>query len=156
MHLTGNLSKFRCFTTIRPWTPNFFSVHRWHNSWTEQSLYHLYADDLQMYQQFFATQSDNTFSLMNCDIEATSSLAFKHGLTFNETKTQGILIGHPRIFNEVNVETFATLRLNNLTLDYREKWRTLGSWWTDWNSGLDISDHCYMQQSVCWNYIFKF
>lgn len=90
------------------------------------SKYHLYADDLQIYQHFPIAESHRAVSHMNLDIAAIVAWAQRHGLMLNDNKTKTILIGHFRLLRQINFTDFPRLRLNDNTLDYSDSVKNLG------------------------------
>lgn len=92
----------------------------------QHSHFHLYADDLQIYYHFKPQDIEHSTALINRDIECITTWAQKHGLKLNETKTQTIIIGQPRLASQINFTTIPKLKLNNHELEYCDKVKNLG------------------------------
>ncbi len=90
------------------------------------SKFHLYADDLQIYYHFPVKDSFHAVSMINLDITSITRWAKRNGLKLNETKTQTMVLGTPRLLSQVDFLTFPKLRLNNIELDYSDKVKNLG------------------------------
>jgi len=90
------------------------------------SLFHLYADDLQIYRHFYFSELNSTVASMNAEIEDISSWAYSHGLQLNETKTQVMLLGTCRLLNTFDCNAIPKLELNNKQLLYCDHVKNLG------------------------------
>uniref|UniRef100_A0A1B6KKS7 Reverse transcriptase domain-containing protein n=1 Tax=Graphocephala atropunctata TaxID=36148 RepID=A0A1B6KKS7_9HEMI len=90
------------------------------------SHFHLYADDLQIYQRFFPNDMTECVSSMISDIDAIAKWAYRHGLKLNETKTQTMVVGYSRLLTKIDFNTAPKLRLNNHELEYSDKVKNLG------------------------------
>uniref|UniRef100_A0A1B6LTE5 Reverse transcriptase domain-containing protein n=2 Tax=Graphocephala atropunctata TaxID=36148 RepID=A0A1B6LTE5_9HEMI len=107
--------------------PLLFSIYI--NDVTDNILYskfHLYADDLQIYYHFPVNDSIHAVSLINLNIVSITRWAQRHGLQLNETKTQTMVLGTPRLLSQIDFPNFPKLRLNNSELNYSDKVKNLG------------------------------
>jgi len=90
------------------------------------SLYHLYADDLQIYFHFLIRNLIEAVAKMNRDVSAIVVWANKHGLKLNANKIQIIIIGHNRLIRGIDLVTAPPVLLNGTPLTYCSKIKNLG------------------------------
>ena len=90
------------------------------------SLYHLYADDLQIYAQGTLTELPNTIQKINDDLKQISVWSKHFGLTINPLKSQAIVIGSPRLLSKINLSHISTILIDGTSIPFRESVRNLG------------------------------
>lgn len=88
--------------------------------------YHMFADDLQAYVHFPAQSILSAVHNMNADIDRLVQWAADHNLTINSSKTQLILIGHPRLLNCIEVNNIPPVLVNDMVIQYKTKVKNLG------------------------------
>lgn len=66
-----------------------------------ESKYHLYADDLQNYIEFYPEEWKNAIDTANLEASKLVQYAKSHNLAINSKKTQVIIIGNPKLLKKL-------------------------------------------------------
>ncbi|CAG9130076.1 unnamed protein product [Plutella xylostella] len=104
------------------------------------SSYHLYADDLQIYNQ--ASISDLPLAIRKTNIDLDHILLWSkdHGLKVNPTKTQVIVLGSPRFTSLVDLNTLPPIVFNGVHIHWSKCVKNLGVYMDSamtWKNQLD-------------------
>lgn len=91
-----------------------------------QSKYHMFADDLQAYIHFPATELTSTLRKMNDEIGRLTHWACNHNLILNPSKTQIIFMGHSRILNSLDLNSAPPLLVNGIHIPHSSAVKNLG------------------------------
>ncbi|CAK1601997.1 unnamed protein product [Parnassius mnemosyne] len=138
-YLRGRSQCIRCNDTYSNWcnliagvpqggvlSPLLFTVFI--NSITKItcSNFHLYADDLQLYRHFEASEAKLAIDALNDDLDKISRWSRSHGLTINSNKSQA-LIGSSR-YNSSIIDncTLPNVIINGTSIAYSESAKNLG------------------------------
>lgn len=98
-------------------------------------LYHLYADDLQLYRHFLLADLLPTVDLVNSDLDAVRCWAEKFGLKVNPTKSQVIIVGSRQLLSKIDRRTLPPIYFNGVIIPYSSSVKNLG---------------VYMEESLSW------
>jgi len=96
------------------------------NSTLSHCKYHMYADDLQIYHNFTAKNTNDCVQNINEDILQLVTWTEKHGLLLNHEKTKPIIICHSRLRNSIDFESITPIKVNGIDLPYYDKVKNLG------------------------------
>ncbi|CAG9126421.1 unnamed protein product [Plutella xylostella] len=90
------------------------------------SSYHLYADDLQIYNQASISDLPHAIHQTNIDLEHILSWSKDHGLRVNPTKTQVIVLGSPRFTSLVDLNALPPIVFNGVHIRWSKCVKKLG------------------------------
>ncbi|CAH2234063.1 jg7704 [Pararge aegeria aegeria] len=107
-------------------SPLLFSVFI--NSITQKlsSLYHMYADDVQIYTQTSLENLPTAVSRMNKDLSVILEWSRSYGLTVNPKKSQVIIIGSRNLISRVDWFSLPPIEFNSFIVPYSDSVRNLG------------------------------
>ncbi|KAJ0170700.1 hypothetical protein K1T71_013472 [Dendrolimus kikuchii] len=91
-----------------------------------QSSFHLYADDLQIYNHSSIGMLQESIRLTNIDLQAITEWSDAYGLKVNPSKTQTIIIGSPRMIAKINWTSLPKITFESLEIAVSEKVKDLG------------------------------
>lgn len=104
----------------------------------ETCNYHLYADDLQIYAHASPGDIHAAIEFINSDLTNISKWTHRHGLKINPTKSQYIIIGHPKLQARLDKCSLPQILLNRNPLTISETVNNLG---VVFDKHLDWSTH---------------
>ncbi|CAK1598296.1 unnamed protein product [Parnassius mnemosyne] len=90
------------------------------------SLYHMYADDLQVYTQSTLENLPTAVSAINADLAAISEWSKYYGLKVNPCKSQAIIVGGAGMISRVDWNNFPSVVLNGVVIPYSSTVKNLG------------------------------
>ncbi|KAG7310019.1 hypothetical protein JYU34_004547 [Plutella xylostella] len=90
------------------------------------SLYHLYADDLQLYTGVPPESLNTAVSLINDNLAIISKWVKSFGLLLNPSKSQAIVLGSSRMLNKIDFATAARIRYDQIDIPYVTSVKNLG------------------------------
>ena len=90
------------------------------------SLYHLYADDLQIYATTSLSNLSRTIGIINEDLSQIFTWCKSYGLTVNPAKSQSIIVGSHRILSKLNMSDLPSLTFGGTPILYAQKVKNLG------------------------------
>ncbi|KAG7309261.1 hypothetical protein JYU34_005202 [Plutella xylostella] len=82
------------------------------------SLYHLYADDLQLYTSAPPEHLNSAISLINTNLEIISKWVKSFGLLLNPTKSQAIVFGSSRMLRKIDFAAAMRVRYDQSDIPY--------------------------------------
>ena len=89
------------------------------------SLFHLYADDFQIYRSFLPVDGRKAVNELNNDLKRISEWSRTNGLQLNVRKTQSIVFRSKRSRHE-HINSLPKVKLDNNELDYSSYVKNLG------------------------------
>ncbi|CAH2240556.1 jg21030 [Pararge aegeria aegeria] len=90
------------------------------------SLYHMYADDIQIYRHSTLGNLGPTVSAVNSDLSNISEWSRQYGLKVNPVKSQAIIIGSPGLGVRVDWQNLPPVVYNGVTIPYCDTVKDLG------------------------------
>ncbi|CAG9137695.1 unnamed protein product [Plutella xylostella] len=90
------------------------------------SLYHLYADDLQLYTSAPPEHLNSAISLINTNLEIISKWVKSFGLLLNPTKSQAIVFGSSRMLRKIDFAAAMRVRYDQSDIPYVTSVKNLG------------------------------
>ncbi|CAK1590978.1 unnamed protein product [Parnassius mnemosyne] len=90
------------------------------------SLYHKYADDLQIYFQCKIAALPNTIRLINEDLIRIYHWCNSFGLKVNQLKTQAIIIGSSKLISRLTFSLLPPVIFEGTLIPYSDKVKNLG------------------------------
>lgn len=84
------------------------------------SSYHLYADDLQIYNQAPLNMLPEAIDLVNRDLDQICSWSRSYGLMVNPSKTQVIIVGSPRMIARVDWAHLHHITCDGIVIPYSD------------------------------------
>ncbi|CAG9097177.1 unnamed protein product [Plutella xylostella] len=90
------------------------------------SLYHLYADDLQLYTGVPPESLNTAVSPINDNLAIISKWVKSFGLLLNPSKSQAIVLGSSRMLNKIDFATAARIRYDQIDIPYVTSVKNLG------------------------------
>ncbi|CAH2099536.1 unnamed protein product [Euphydryas editha] len=90
------------------------------------SLYHLYADDLQIYSHSKLIDLPTSINILNNDLNNIYSWSKSYGLNINPSKSQVIIIGSSKLVSRIDWSLIPPVIFNNTVINYSEKVKNLG------------------------------
>lgn len=88
--------------------------------------YHLYADDLQLYDQCTVLDLSTAIDRINLDLLHIQQWSEKFGLFVNPSKCQAIIIGGSRQLARIDLEKISPVTFNGTTIPYSQNVKDLG------------------------------
>ncbi|XP_045452327.1 uncharacterized protein LOC123661409 [Melitaea cinxia] len=102
-------------------SPLLFSIFINSISKVISSLYHLYADDLQIYTHCTIEELPQTVSIINDDLLRVANWSKSFGLTVNPRKTQAIIIGSSKFISRINRSQLPPIIFDGVEIPYSDK-----------------------------------
>ncbi|CAK1594935.1 unnamed protein product [Parnassius mnemosyne] len=90
------------------------------------SLYHLYADDLQIYSQTSINNLPSAVLSTNRDLAIISEFCTSYGIKVNPSKTQVIVIGSNKLLQKITWHTLPFVCFENSAIPYSKVVKNLG------------------------------
>ncbi|CAK1584654.1 unnamed protein product [Parnassius mnemosyne] len=90
------------------------------------SRYHLYADDLQVYEHAKLMDLPNTIGLLNKDLDLIVDWCKSHGLKVNPSKTKAIIIGSQKLVNLIDFSSLPGIIFDGTPVPYSDTVKNLG------------------------------
>lgn len=90
------------------------------------SLYHLYADDLQIYSHAKLTDLPTSIDNLNNDLKNLYRWSSSYGLNINPSKCQVIIIGSPKLVCRIDWSLIPPVVYNHAVISYSDKVKNLG------------------------------
>ncbi|CAG9134240.1 unnamed protein product [Plutella xylostella] len=90
------------------------------------SLYHLYADDLQIYTSVLPENINMAINDINSNLEIISKWVKKFGLLLNPDKSQAIILGSSRLLNKTNLFIHGKLTYDGTEIHFVNAVKNLG------------------------------
>ncbi|CAH2109011.1 unnamed protein product [Euphydryas editha] len=149
-YLTGRRQRIRIEEAVSSWSdvnagvpqggvlsPLLFSLFI--NSITSNitSLYHMYADDIQIYFQSTLESLPTAVSVINNDLNVICNWSKKHGLKVNPSKSQAIIVGSQSMISRVNWTELPKVKFKDTVIPYSTVVKNLGIYLDctlSWNS----------------------
>ena len=107
-------------------SPLLFSVFINNISQVISSPYHLYADDLQLYQHGYLNELPEIISFLNDNLSAIQRWSDSFGLAVNPKKSQAIIISSSRLKSRINWDLLPNIMYSGVTIPYYDKVKNLG------------------------------
>lgn len=102
-------------------------------------LFHLYADDVQLYFHFLPSQFPLALSYVAADVVSATAFMNGHNLTLNVGKTQAIVLGSQQYIKDFRASEAPPLIVNDVLVPYVNSVRNLG---IIFDSTLSWTEHC--------------
>lgn len=90
------------------------------------SLYHLYADDLQIYAHSKLDDIHHTINSINSDLSEIVNWSNSFGLKVNPVKSQAIIIGSQHLISRLDHSLLPSVIFNNNVIPYSSEVKNLG------------------------------
>ena len=90
------------------------------------SLYHMYADDIQIYRQCNLEDLPDAISDVNNDLDAIYKWSQSFGISVNPIKSQVIIIGSPGITRRIDWPNVPSVTYNGVCIPYCNNVKNLG------------------------------
>ncbi|CAH2086193.1 unnamed protein product [Euphydryas editha] len=90
------------------------------------SLYHLYADDLQIYTHCTIAELPQAVSRINHDLLEVTNWSRSFGLAINPRKSQAIIIGSSKFISRINKSQLPPILFDVIEIPYSENVTNLG------------------------------
>ncbi|CAG4951495.1 unnamed protein product [Colias eurytheme] len=90
------------------------------------SLYHMYADDLQIYTHSDAGSLPEAIRATNTDLASISKWSTLFGIQINPRKSQVIIIGSPQLRSKISWADLPPVHLNGIVIPYSSEVKNLG------------------------------
>ncbi|CAK1594782.1 unnamed protein product [Parnassius mnemosyne] len=90
------------------------------------SRYHLYADDLQVYEHAKLMDLPNTIGLLNKDLDLIVDWCKSYGLKVNPSKTKAIIIGSQKFVNLIDFSSLPGIIFDGTPVPYSDTVKNLG------------------------------
>jgi hypothetical protein len=103
------------------------------------SLYHVYADDIQLYLHFSLSDFVTFLRLMVLDVIQVNEFCLSHNLTLNVAKTQVIIFGTQRYLTQLNNLNLPSFTVNGCVIPYSNMVNNLG---VLFDPSLSWNNHC--------------
>ena len=107
-------------------SPLLFSVFINTISQHISSLYHLYADDLQIYHQAKLPELPFAIKAINENLENIYTWSKSFGLRLNPIKTQLIIVGSAKLISKIDLFTLPPVCLDGVIIPYSKSVKDLG------------------------------
>lgn len=108
-------------------SPLLFSIYI--NSLVEvitHSLFHLYADDLQLYSHFDHSEVNDAVRKINSDLDAIHIRSQNMGLLVNPVKTQVIILGTKHMLSKLDMASISPITVNKTPISFSQHVTNLG------------------------------
>lgn len=102
------------------------------------SRYHLYADDLQIYNHTDHNSLNATIDAINLDLISLCDWTEKNGLKLNPSKSQAIIVGHRRSIMQIERQGLQNITIYNTKIKFTKTVKNLG---ITFDENLSWNDH---------------
>ena len=138
-YLHGRRQRIRIYDSYSDWSsvnagvpqggvlsPLLFSLFINNISQHITSLYHLYADDLQIYCKSKISELPIAINTINNNLMKISAWSTCFGVQLNPSKSQAIVVGSPKLISKISISTLPDIIIDGQIIPYSKSVKNLG------------------------------